>query len=297
MNYKKLWTTVRQTFSAWNKHEAPTLGAALAFYTILSLAPLVILVISIVALIFGRSTAQNELLGQVDSMIGHQGADAVKAMIEHAQKPASGIFASIVGVTTLLFGASGAFSALRSALNRMWDVQPKSGGGVWATIKQNFFSFGMVLAVGFLLLVSLVVSAGMAVLGKYFRELLPMPEFALHTLNFVASLAVISVLFALIFRYVPDIRMPWKDCWVGATVTAFLFTIGKLLIGLYLGKAAVGSAYGAAGSLVVVIVWIYYSAMIFLFGAEFTWCWSRDAGYEQAKLLEHVRKSLPGESK
>ena len=270
MNYKNSWTIFRQTFSAWTKHEAPTLGAALAFYTILSLAPLVVLVVSIVALIFGRSTAQHELLGQVQSLIGQQGSEAVKGIIDHAQKPASGIFASIVSVITLLFGASGVFGQLRSALNKMWDVQPKSAGGLWGTIKQNVFSFGMVLAVGFLLMVSLVVSAALAAIGKYFGGLLPMPEFALQILNFLVSFAGISVLFALILRYVPDTRTPWKDLWVGSMMTALLFTIGKFLIGIYLGKAAVGSAYGAAGSLVAVLVWVYYSAMIFLFGAEFT---------------------------
>ena len=270
MNHTTVWSMLSQTFSAWNEHEGPRLGAALAFYTILSLAPLVILVIALVALIFGHSTAQDQLLGQVDSMIGHQGSKAVKGMIEHAQEPASGTFASIIGVITLLFGASGVFGELRSALNKMWDVRIDSGGGVWGTIKQRFFSFGMVLAVGFLLLVSLVISAALAALGKFFGGFLPMPEFVLSVIDFVVSLAGTAVLFALIFRYVPGTKIAWKAVWIGATVTALLFTIGKFLIGLYLGKAAVGSAYGAAGSLIVVIVWVYYSAMIFLFGAEFT---------------------------
>jgi membrane protein len=270
MNYKTIWSMLIQTFSAWNEHEAPRLGAALAFYTILSLAPLVILVVGIAALIFGHFTAQNQLLGQVDSMVGHQGAEAVKGMIEHAQKPASGIFASIIGVITLLFGASGVFGELRSALNEMWGVEPASEGGLWETVKQRFLSFGMVLAVGFLLLVSLVISAVLAALGTFLGGFLAIPVFALSSINFVVSLAAIAVLFALIFRYVPETKIAWKGIWIGATVTALLFTLGEFLIGLYFGKAAVGSAYGAAGSLVVVVVWVYYSAMIFLFGAEFT---------------------------
>ena len=163
MNYKTIWSTLRQTFSSWNEHEAPRLGAALAFYTLscrfLSLAPLIILVIAIAAVVFGHSTAQNQLLGQVENLVGSQGSEAVKGMIEQAQKPASGTFASLIGVITLLFGASGVFGELRSALNKMWDVKPQSESGVWGTIKQRFFSFGMVLAVGFLLLVSLVISA------------------------------------------------------------------------------------------------------------------------------------------
>jgi membrane protein len=261
---------LRQTFSAWNEHDAPGLGAALAFYTILSLSPLVILVIAIAALVFEHSMAQTQLLGQVKSMVGHEGSEAVKEMIEQAQMPSSGALASVIGGITLLFGASGVFGELRSALNKMWGGKPKREGGVWRTIKQRFFSFGMVLAVGFLLLVSLVISAALAVLGKFFGGLLPIPEFVLNAINFMVSLAGTAVLFALILRYVPEIKIAWKNVGIGATVTALLFAIGKLFIGLYLGTAAVGSAYCAAGSLVVVIVWVYYSAMIFLFGAEFT---------------------------
>lgn len=269
--YSKLTLTVlKQTFSAWNAHDAPRLGAALAFYTILSIAPLVVLVIAIVALFFGHSSAQNQLLGQVENMIGHQGSEVVRGIIEQAQQPASGIFASIAGVVVLLFGASGVFGELRSALNTMWDVQPASEGGLWGSIKQRFFSFGMVLGVGFLLLVSLVISAALVALGNFFGGLLPMPEFVLTASTFVVSWAAVTVLFALIFRYVPGKKIAWKDVWLGAAVTALLFTVGKQLIGLYLGHVAVGSAYGAAGSLVVVTVWIYYSAIIFLFGAEVT---------------------------
>jgi membrane protein len=229
-------------------------------------------------LIFGHSAAQGQLLAQVDGLIGRQGSEAVRGMIEHAQKPASGAFASIAGVITLLFGASGVFGELRSALNLIWDVKPASGAGLWGTLRERFFSLGMVLAVGFLLLVSLVVSAALATLGKFFGGVLPMPEFVLNGINILVSLAGTSVLFALIFRYVPETRMPWNRIRAGAIATALLFTIGKCLIGLYLGKAAVGSAYGAAGSLVVVIVWVYYSAMIFLFGAEFTHVLGRDDG-------------------
>jgi membrane protein len=270
MNYKSLWPLVRQSFSAWNEHEAPRLGAALAFYTILSMAPLVILAIAILALFFGHSKADSHLLGQVHSMVGQQGSDAVKGMIEQAQKPASGAFASIIGVITLLFGASGVFVELRSALNKIWEVKPATGTGLWGMVREGFFSFGMMLAVGFLLLASLVISAGLAALGKFFGGLLPLPEFVLSVINLIVSLAGTAVLFALIFRYVPETKAPWRAVWIGAAITALLFTMGKFLIGFYLGKAALGSAYGAAGSLVVVIVWVYYSAMIFLFGAEFT---------------------------
>jgi len=270
MTYKSIWSVLRQTFDHGNNREAPRLAAALAFYTILSLAPLIILVISIVSFVFGHSTAQYELLGQVEHLVGHRGSEAVKSLIEQAQKPSSGVFASTLGVLTLLFGASGVFGELRSALHKMWDVKSLNGASFVSTLKDHLFSFGMVLAVGFLLMVSLVITAVLAAFGKFFSGLLPMPEFLLATINFVVSVAGTTGLFALIFRYVPETEIPWRVVTIGSTVTALLFTIGKFLIGIYLGKAAVVSAYGAAGSLVVVIVWVYYSAMIFLFGAAFT---------------------------
>ncbi len=281
MKLNRLWPILQQTFSAWSEHEAPRVGAALAFYTILSLAPLAVLVIAVVALAFGHSNAQDQILSQVQGMVGQDGANAIRTMIEHAQKPASGIFASIIGVLTLLFGASGVFGELRSALNKMWDVKPKSGGGIGGMLRERFFSFGMVLAIGFLLLVSLVLSAGLAAMGKFLGGLLPLPEFILSAINFVVSLAGISVLFALIFKFVPEAQIAWKDVWIGAIATAFLFTIGKFLIGLYLGKAGVSSAYGAAGSLMVVIIWIYYSSLLFFLGAEFTYALANPERGEQ----------------
>ena len=268
---KQLWPILQQTMASWNAHNAPRLGAALAFYTILSMAPLVVLVVAVVALVFGHSTAQDQILYQVREMIGDQGAEMVKTTIEHASKPSTGIFASIIGVLTLFFGASGVFIELRSALNTIWEVKEIDDVNLVGIVKQRFFSFGLVLAIGFLLLVSLVISAGLAAVGTFFGGLLPMPEFVLTGLNFVLSFIAIAVLFALIFKYVPEKTLQWRQVWVGALVTAFLFSIGKLLIGLYLGKASIGSAYGAAGSLMVVIVWVYYSSQIFFFGAEFTY--------------------------
>ena len=270
MDYRTTWGLLKRTFSEWSEHEAPSRGASLAFYSLLSLAPLVILIISIVGLVFEHSVAENQLLAQVQGMIGQDGAETVKTMIEHARKPAAGTFASIVGLITLLVGASGVFAELQFALNKMWDVKSASGGGIVETIKERVFSIGMVLGVGFLLLVSLLISTALAAVGKFFGGLLPVPQFVLEAMNFVVSFCGIAVLFALIFRYVPAARIGWKYVWIGASATALLFTIGKFLIGLYLGKMAVGSAYGAAGSLVVVIVWVYYSSMIVLFGAEFT---------------------------
>jgi len=242
----------------------------MAFYTILSLAPLVILVIAIVGLVFGHTSAQEQIIYQVRNTVGNVGADAVAEMLKHPPKPSSGLVASIVGIVTLLFGASGVFGELRDSLNTMWDVQPQGSSGIVGFIKQRAVMFGMVLAVGFLLLVSLVISAAMAVIGKYFTGFLPAPEFVLHLVSDLISLAGIAVLFALIFKYVPDMPISWRDVWLGGLFTSVLFTVGKILIGLYLGKAAVGSAYGAAGSVIAVTVWVYYSSLIFFFGAEFT---------------------------
>ena len=264
------WSTLKQAFWAWNEHEAPRFAAALSFYSIVSLAPLVILVIAIVSLAVGHASAQGQIISEVQALIGAEGAKTVQAVIEHSKEPASSGFASLIGVITLLFGASGVFAELQSALNKIWDVNPASESNIVSLIKARSFSFGLVLAVGFLLLVSLIVSAALAALGKFAGEILPLPEFVMGTMNFIVSFAGVSALFALLFKYVPNAKIHWADVWEGAIATALLFTIGKSLIALYLGKAAVGSAYGAAGSLIVVVLWVYYSAMIFLFGAEFT---------------------------
>jgi membrane protein len=270
MRIQSWMSLAKETFAKWSEHQAPRLGASVAFYSLLSFAPLLVLIATMTALVFDRNTTQNALIDQARQMIGDRGADTVKSLLANAQKPSSGIFASVVAFVTLLFGASGVFSELRDALNTIWDAQPKEQSGWRAMLKQKLFSFGMVLSVGFLLLVSLILSAGLAVVGKFFGQLVPVPVPILEAANFVVSLAVITLLFALLFKYVPARSIPWRDVWIGAVLTALLFTTGKFLLGLYLGKAAVGSAYGAAGSLVAVIVWVYYSAQIFFFGAEFT---------------------------
>jgi membrane protein len=270
MNVKTLFQILKTTFASWNRHEAPRLGAALAFYTILSLSPLVIIVLALAGLIFSRSTAQAHILSQVQGMIGPDGGKAVESMLANAQRPAAGILGTIVGLLSLLFGASGVFTELRSALNLIWEVTPEKTSGVVALLRERFFSFGMVLSIGFLLLVSLVVSTILAAIGKFFGGLLPIPSPVVAVLNFSLSYLGVAVLFGLIFRLVPEAKVRWRNVWLGALVTALFFSIGKTLIGLYLGKSSVGSAYGAAGSVIVVIVWVYYSAQIFFFGAEFT---------------------------
>ncbi len=278
MGVKQAISLLKETYTQWSDHNAPRLGASVAFYSLLSFAPLLLLVVAMIALVWDQNSAQGALVNEARQMIGDRGAETVKSLLANAQKPSSGLLASIIAFITLLFGASGVFTELQDALNLMWDAKAKTASGFMGMIKQRLFSFGMVLSVGFLLLVSLLLSTGLAYMGQSFGHLLPLPAVVLHVFNFVISFAVITVLFALMFKYVPDAKVSWRNVGIGAIGTALLFTIGKLLLGLYLGKASVGSTYGAAGSLVAVIVWIYYSAQILFFGAEFTHVYAQAHG-------------------
>ncbi|MEP6887234.1 MAG: YihY/virulence factor BrkB family protein [Nitrospirales bacterium] len=264
------WGLINETFAKWSADKAPRLGAALSYYTVFSLVPLLVLTIAIAGLAFGKEAAQESMMSQIESLVGPQSAAAIKQMLEIAEKPSSGMFASIIALGTLLLGASGVFAQLQDALNAVWGVEAKAGRGIWGTIKDRFFSLIAVLGTGFLLLVSLVLSATLAAAGKLFQGWLPGQEAVLHLANFVISFGVITLLFAMMFKLLPDAKVAWRDVWIGAGLTSLLFTIGKFLIGLYLGKADVGSAYGTAGSLVILLVWVYYSSQILLYGAEFT---------------------------
>jgi len=270
MNIKAGIGLLKDTFNNWTAHKAPRMGASVAFYSLLSFAPLLILIAAIIALVFTKETAHKGLADQARQMMGNRGADIVDSLLANAQKPSSGILASVIAFLTLLFGASGVFIELRDALNTIWDAKPQTNAGWKGMLKERLFSFGMVLSIGFLLLVSLILSTALAFIGTFFEQVVPVPPAVLEAVNFVVSFAVISVLFALMFKFVPAVHIAWRDVLIGAIGTALLFTIGKFLLGLYLGKASVGSAYGAAGSLVAFIVWVYYSAQIFFFGAEFT---------------------------
>ena len=258
MSGKEALSLLKQTYAEWDRHQATRLGASVAFYSILSFAPLLLFTVALIALVFGHANAQAALISEAHQLMGAKGADTVEALLKNAQKPSSGILASLVGVATLLFGASGVFTELQDALNLMWDVKPDQTAGVKGIIKQRIFSFGMVLSIGFLLLVSLLLSAGLTFVGHRFGQLVPMPPAVLQVINFIVSFVVISVLFALMFKYVPSAKTSWRDVGIGAVGTALLFTIGKFLLGVYLGTASVGSMYGAAGSRVAGIVWIYF---------------------------------------
>jgi membrane protein len=261
---------LKETFTGWADDGALDLGAALAYYAIFSLAPLLLIVIAVAGLVWGREAVQGELVGQLRGLVGEQGGEAIQTMIANAGKHGSGVLATIVGVVTILFGATGVFVELQTSLNRIWDVEPKPGAGIWGFVKTRLLSFGMILGIGFLLLISLVVTTAVSAVGAWATGLLPGAKVLVEGATFVVSFALISLLFAMIFKVLPDVRIAWRDVWIGAAATALLFTLGKFLIGFYLAKSSVASTYGAAGSLVIVLLWIYYSAQILFLGAEFT---------------------------
>jgi membrane protein len=264
------WTIIREAVSEWTGDNAARLSAALAFYTILSIAPLLVIVIAIAGWVFGSESATEQMQAQAREMVGDAGAEVLQTTIENSKKPTTGVVATIIGVATLLFGASGVFGELQQAMNQVWNVKPKPRSGIVGMLRARFVSFGMVLAVGFLLLVSLVISAGLAAIGKYMGDLMPGLPTLMQIAHFIVSFAVVTVLFAIIFKFLPDAKISWTVVWFGALLTAALFTIGKFLIGLYLGRAGVATPFGAAGSVVAFVIWVYYSGLIVFFGAEVT---------------------------
>lgn len=271
-----------ETIRQWQEDQAARMAAALAYYTTFSMAPLLVLVIAIAGLIGGRDAAQGLVMAQVQDLAGNEGREFVQSMIENAAFEPTGITASILGAVTLLIGALGAFNELQHALDRIWDVEPKPIKR-WSVRVQRFvfkrlLSFSMVLGIGFLLLVSLVISAGLSALGDYLSGIPFFSELMLQILNLIISLGLITLLFAMIFKFIPDIKIAWRNVWLGAAITAVLFTIGKTLIGIYLGQTEVGSTFGAAGSLAVLMIWIYYSSQILFLGAEFTQVFTKSSG-------------------
>jgi membrane protein len=286
-----VWCLIKQTAVSWDKINAPRLGAALAFYTLLSIAPLLVVCIGIAGMIFGHEAARGQIAYQIQTVVGSQGGQALLSVLEQAAKPAASFAATTVGFITLLFGASGVFGELRDSLNAVWGVQTNSAAGVMGLVKSRFISFAMVLAIGFLLLVSLVLSAVISAVGKYFQSKLPVPEPALQFGSLAISFLAVTILFALLYKVVPDVHIEWRDVAIGAAVTSALFSTGTFLIGLYIGKASVGSAYGAAGSLVVFMVWVYYSAQIFFLGAQFTRVFAERHGSRARRWAErHGRR-------
>ena len=297
MHLKQIWDLIRKSVQAWVDDYAPSMGAALAYYTLFSLAPLLIIVIAVAGLVFGQEAARGEIVAQIQGLIGREGAIAVQGLLKSASEPAKDIFATVVSIITLVIGATTVFGELQSDLDRIWRVPaPAKENGIWTLLRTRLLSFGLVLGLVFLLLVSLVVSAVIAAFGKWSNGLFVGWEAFLHVLNFGLSFAITTSLFAMIYKFMPRARIAWRDVWVGAAVTALLFEIGKFLIGLYLGTTSVASAFGAAGSLVVLLVWVYFSAQIFLLGAEFTWVYSHEYGSKAAQTGQKSASAVPSRS-
>ncbi len=275
---KSSYALVQQATSEWMSQNVSRHGAALAFYTLFAIAPLFVIVLAMAGLWFGEEAARRELFSQVSGLVGSEGGEAIQALVSAAHQPQTGAWATVIAVVTLFVGATSVFVHLQDSLNSVWGVRRLPGRGVRNFFKDRLLSFALIVGIGFLLLVSLVLSAGLAALGNFMTGLLPAQETLWQWINFGVSFGVITLLFAMIFKMLPDVKIAWRDVWIGAFITALLFNLGKLLFGLYLGRSSVTSAYGAAGSLVVLLLWVYFSAQILFFGAKFTQVYSNRYG-------------------
>ncbi|HEX7183491.1 MAG TPA: YihY/virulence factor BrkB family protein [Thermoanaerobaculia bacterium] len=277
--------------SHWNKNGDAAQSAALAFYTIFSLAPVLVIVIALAGAVYGEEAVRGQIVSEFQGLMGRDAALLVQEVLKTAARPASGRIATVAGIFTLLFGATGVFAQLQDALNRIWGVAPKPQAVFTTLLRKRLLSFAVLLGIGFLLLVSLVLSAGLAAASRWLERFISVE--VLQVTNFLVSFLVITLLFALIYRVLPDVRLDWQDVWGGALVTSLLFVLGKTLIGFYLGRTGLASAYGAAGSLVVVLLWVYYSALIFFLGAEITHIHSRQYRTGRAKAEEGAMRVPP----
>jgi membrane protein len=275
----KGWLLVKQAATAWIDDYAPSMGAALSYYTVFSLAPLLLLVISIAGLVFGAEAARGALFGQLAGMMGVTAAGAIQDLLTSVSKPQSGVVGTLVGVALLLIGATTVFGELQDALDRIWRAPVRNrSSGLWVLLRSRLLSFGMILGIAFLLMVSLVLSAVVAALGTWWGGAFSGWEWAAQSINLVLGFALTTAVFAMIYKLMPRVKVHWHDVWLGAAVTSVMFNVGRILIGLYIGKSDIASGFGAAGSLIIVFVWIYYSAQIFLMGAEFTWVYANTFG-------------------
>jgi membrane protein len=279
ITFRTFWNLIRQVAVSWLGDYVPSMGAALAYYTMFSLAPLLLIVISVAGIVFGDDAARGEIQNQLSALMGERGASAVQDLLASVRKPAEGTAATALGLVLLFIGATTVFGELQDSLDRIWRVPERAGASGWlALVRARLLSFGMILAIGFLLMVSLVVSATLATIGRWWSPVFG-EWYALATaINAIGSFLLVAAMFALIYKVMPRVRVDWQDVWIGALFTALLFTVGKALIGLYVGRSGIASAFGAAGSLVVVLLWVYYSAQIFLLGAEFTWVFANVFG-------------------
>ncbi|RZL33582.1 MAG: YihY/virulence factor BrkB family protein [Rubrivivax sp.] len=273
------WALIKGSLSAWLADYAPSMGAALSYYTVFSLAPLLLIVLSVAGLVFGEEAVRGELFGQISGLMGPNAAQGIQEMLAGISKPGSGALGATVGAVVLAIGATTVFAELQDALDRIWRAPVRHrSSGLWTLVRTRLLSFGMILGVAFLLVISLVASAAISALGKWWGGWFEGWEVVAQAINAVVGFALTTAIFALIYKVMPRVKVGWGDVWVGAAVTALLFTIGRFLIGLYIGKTGVASGFGAAGSVAVVFVWVYYSAQVFLVGAEFTWVYAQRLG-------------------
>ncbi|MBX9776198.1 MAG: YihY/virulence factor BrkB family protein [Xanthobacteraceae bacterium] len=262
------WALITHSASQWSTHKVSRLGAALAYYSIFSLGPLIVVAVSVAGLIFGQEAVRGEVSENLRGLLGENGAQAINGMLAAADKPRQGMFATVIGLGTLVFAAIGVVVQLKDALNTVWEAKTPPGKGLWGFVRTYVLSFAGVLAVGFLLLVSMLLTAALSAAGKYLGTFIP--EVALQFIGSAVSFLVIALLFAMMFKWLPDAEVHWQDVWLGAVVTALLFEVGKFLISFYIGKQGLESTFGAAASIVIILIWIYYSAQLLLFGAELT---------------------------
>jgi len=282
-----MWQVIKETVQEWREDQASQLAAALVYYTAVSIAPLLVLVVVVVGFLLGKQAAQSQLLGQLRSAVGPQGAQFLQTVLTNAQQPTLASLAGLLSLLTLLWGSTNVFSQLQSSLNAIWNVAPKTNRGLWGTIKDRLLSFSLVLGIAFLLLISLILSTVLTVLSNSLHDWLRGADWLWQGVNFVFSFLIITGLFAAIYKVLPDAEITWRDVWLGAAVTALLFTVGKFLLGLYLAHA--GTAYGAVGSLAVFLLWVYYSAQILFLGAEFTQVYARHYGHGIQPAANAVR--------
>ena len=275
---------LRQSVLAWLDDDAASKGAALAYYTLFSLAPLLLIVISVAGLVFGADAARGQIFGQLQGLLGAPGAAAVQQLLESVQQPAQGWWGTALGLVLMLLGATSVFAELQNTLDRIWRAPARPAGGLWLLLRARVLSFGLILGLGFLLMVSLVLSAAVAAAQRWWAPALRGWDLLITLINLGTTFALVTLMFAMIYKVMPRVRIEWSDVWVGALVTACLFTVGRLGLGLYLGLGSIGTGFGAAGSLVVVLVWVYYSAQIFLLGAEFTWVYAHALGSRRGRV-------------
>ena len=289
MNLGKIGRLVKETFKQWQQDKASRLAAALAYYTVFSISPLLVIAIAIAGVFFGQSEAKQQVVEQLSTLLGPEAITPIVNALNNISQPKIRGIASLISIGVLFIGASGIFAQLQDALNTVWNVQPKPGQSIWAFIRKRVSSFIMVVAIGFLLILSLILSAAVSTISKYRLDFLPGSAILWENLDFIMSLGLMTFLFGLMFKYVPDAKITWKDVWVGAVITAVLFLLGKFLLGLYISKGSLGSAYGAAGSLIIFLAWVYYSAQIILLGAEFTQVYAQMYGSKIRASEDHKK--------